>query len=59
LVVWTGGDPNVIPVPLRTVAADAKVQPPFVLKDRRGDLTVQVGWAILQKQPSYAARSQP
>ena len=58
LVVWTSGDPNVIPVPLRTIAADAKVQPPFVLKDRRGDLTVQVGWAILQKQPSFAAGSQ-
>ena len=55
LVVWTSGDPNVIPVPLRMIAADAKVQPPFTLKDRRGDLTVQVGWAILQKQPSYAA----
>ena len=54
LVVWTSGDPNVIPVPLRMIAADAKVQPPFVLKDRRGDLTVEVGWAILQKQPSYA-----
>jgi hypothetical protein len=54
LVVWTGGDPDVIPVPLRTIAADAKVQQPFTLKDRRGDLTVQVGWAILQKRPSYA-----
>jgi len=54
LVVWTSGDPNVIPVPLRMIAADAKVQPPFTLKDRRGDLTVQVGWAILQKRPSYA-----
>jgi hypothetical protein len=54
LVVWTDGDPNVIPVPLRMIAADAKVQPPFTLKDRRGDNTTQVGWAILQKQPSYA-----
>jgi hypothetical protein len=54
LVVWTAGDPNVIPIALRTIAADAKVQPPFTLKDPRGDLTVEVGWAILQKQPSYA-----
>ena len=53
-MVWTNGDPNVIPVPLRMIAADAKVQQPFTLKDRRGDLTVEVGWAILQKQPSYA-----
>ena len=58
LVVWTNGDPNVIPVPLRVIAADAKVQPPFVLKDRRGDNTTQVGWAILQKQRSYADRTQ-
>lgn len=54
LVVWTASDPNVIPVPLRMIAGDAKVQPSFVLKDRRDDLTVHVGWAILQKQPSYA-----
>jgi hypothetical protein len=54
LVVWTSGDPNVIPVPLRMIAGDAKVGPPFDLKDRRGDQTIHVGWAILQKQPSYA-----
>jgi hypothetical protein len=57
LVVWTAGDPNVIPIALRTIAVDAKVQPPFTLKDRRGDLTVEVGWAVLQKQPSYAERT--
>jgi len=57
LVVWTAGDPNVIPIALRTIAADAKVQPSFTLKDRRDDLTVEVGWAILQKQPSYAERA--
>jgi 4-amino-4-deoxy-L-arabinose transferase-like glycosyltransferase len=54
LVVWTNSDPNVIPVPLRMIAADAKIEPPFDLKDRRGDQTAHVGWAILQKQPSYA-----
>ncbi|HXX25716.1 MAG TPA: glycosyltransferase family 39 protein [Pseudolabrys sp.] len=59
LVVWTNANPNVIPVPLRMIAADAKVQPPFDLKDRRGDQTVHVGWAILQKQPSYAESSTP
>ena len=59
LVAWTAGDPNVIPIALRTIAVDAKVQPPFTLKDRRGDLTVEVGWAILQKQPSYAGIKLP
>jgi hypothetical protein len=59
LAVWTAGDPNLIPTALRTIAADAKVQPPFTLKDRRGDLTVEVGWAILQKQPSYAGIKLP
>jgi hypothetical protein len=54
LVVWTNSDPNVIPVPLRMIAPDAKIEPPFDLRDRRGDQTVHVGWAILQKQPSYA-----
>jgi 4-amino-4-deoxy-L-arabinose transferase-like glycosyltransferase len=54
LVVWTNGDANVIPVPLRMIAADAQVQPPFALTDRRGEHTVQVGWAILHAQPSYA-----
>jgi 4-amino-4-deoxy-L-arabinose transferase-like glycosyltransferase len=55
LVVWTGGDPNIMPVELRTVAADAAIQPPLLLHDRRGDSSVDVGWAILQPRPSYAA----
>jgi hypothetical protein len=33
------------------------VQPPFQLHDRRGDLVLDVGWAILQPQPSYASRA--
>ena len=36
VVVWTGGDPRVIPPELRTIAADAAVQPPFTLPYRRG-----------------------
>ena len=38
VVVWTAGDLHVIPPPFRTVAADAAVQPPFLLPYRRDDL---------------------
>ncbi|HEY2755908.1 MAG TPA: glycosyltransferase family 39 protein [Pseudolabrys sp.] len=54
VVVWTAGDLHAIPVEFRNIAADAQVQPPFDLKDRRGDSTVHVGWAILLPRPSYA-----
>jgi hypothetical protein len=54
LVVWTAGDLHVIPPELRTVAADAAVQEPFVLKDLRGDNVTNVGWAILLPRPSFA-----
>ena len=56
LVVWTGSDPQLMPVAFRNIAADAALQPPLVLKDRRGDSTLQVGWAILQAKPAYARR---
>ena len=56
LVVWTDGDLHAVPVAFRTIAADAAVQPPFDLPDRRGDLTTHVGWAILQPTPSFARR---
>jgi hypothetical protein len=56
LVVWTAGDPHVIPPQLRTIATDAAVQEPFVLKDLRGDKTTTVGWAILLPRPSIASR---
>jgi hypothetical protein len=54
LVVWTAGDPKVMPVELRTIAADAAVQAPFVLKNLRGDNVTNVGWAILLPKPQYA-----
>jgi Dolichyl-phosphate-mannose-protein mannosyltransferase len=54
VVVWTAGDLKTIPVELRNIAADAQVQPPFLLKDRRGDSSVNVGWAILYPRPTYA-----
>jgi hypothetical protein len=56
-VVWTGGDPQVLPVEYRTVAADAAVQQPFTLPFRRGDQVLNVGWAILLPRPSYAGLS--
>jgi 4-amino-4-deoxy-L-arabinose transferase-like glycosyltransferase len=55
LVIWTAGDLHVIPPQLRTVAADAAVQPPILLKDLRGGDFTNVGWAILMPTPSYAA----
>jgi len=54
VVLWTTGDLNVIPIEYRNIAGDAAVQPPFLLKDRRGDSSVNVGWAILLPQPAYA-----
>jgi len=54
VVVWTAGDLHAMPPELRTIAADAAVQPPFLLHYRRGDASLNVGWAILLPQPSYA-----
>src|SRR6185437_9316993 len=57
LVVWTYGDPKIMPAELRTIAGEAAVQPPFVLKDLRGDNVTNVGWAILLPKPSFAERT--
>ena len=54
VVVWTGGDPAVIPVALRGIAGDAQVQPPFTLPFRRGGHILTVGWAILRPLPAFA-----
>jgi hypothetical protein len=54
VVVWTEGDLKVLPVEYRNLAADAQVQPPFMLPSRRGDQVLNVGWAILLPRPSYA-----
>jgi hypothetical protein len=54
VVVWTAGDPAVMPVGLRRLAADAQVQPPFELPYRRGGHVLSVGWAILRPQPAFA-----
>jgi hypothetical protein len=54
VVVWTGGDPHVMPQALRRIAGEAQVQPPFTLPYRRGEGTLTVGWAILRPRPAYA-----
>ena len=56
LVLWTEGDLRVLPPQYRTIAENAQVQPPFLLPFRRGDNTLNVGWAILPPVPHYAAR---
>jgi hypothetical protein len=50
IVVWTEGDPTVIPQAYRVAAAGAQVQPPFTLPYRKGPLTLPVGWAILRPE---------
>jgi hypothetical protein len=59
VVLWTDGDPAVMPVGLRTIAGDAQVQPPFALPFRRGDHVLTVGWAILRPQPAFAFLKPP
>ena len=59
VVVWTAGDPDVMPIGLRRIAGDAQVQPPFTLPFRRGDQTLTVGWAILRPQPAFARAVMP
>jgi hypothetical protein len=54
VVLWTYGDPKVMPIGLRRLGADAQVQPPFTLPNRRGTGEVVVGWAILRPQPAFA-----
>lgn len=56
VVVWTSGDLKAVPIEFRNIAVDAQVQPSFLLRDRRGDSSVNVGWAILLPRPSYAKR---
>jgi 4-amino-4-deoxy-L-arabinose transferase-like glycosyltransferase len=59
LVVWTDGDLNAVPPRLRSIAVDAAVQPPFELRDRRGDSSIKIGWAILYPKPSFAGAIRP
>jgi hypothetical protein len=56
VVVWTEGDPRVLPVAFRSLASDAEIQEPFTLPYRKGSGEVQVGWAVLRPRPPVAMR---
>jgi hypothetical protein len=58
-VVWTSGDPRVLPPAFRAVAADAEIQEPFALPYRRVPGGIQVGWAVLRPRPAVALSSPP
>jgi 4-amino-4-deoxy-L-arabinose transferase-like glycosyltransferase len=47
VLVWTDGDPRVMPEALAVVAPGVKPGAPFELPYHRGDGTVHVGWAVL------------
>ncbi len=47
VVVWTIGDPHVVPPPYASAARNALVQSPFILPMRRGNGEVTVGWGII------------
>ncbi len=47
VVVWTVGDPRVVPPAYAGAAGDADVQMPFTLPMRRGNGEVTVGWGII------------
>jgi 4-amino-4-deoxy-L-arabinose transferase-like glycosyltransferase len=49
-VVWTDGDPQVLPPAFAAVAPGAEVGKPFDLPFRRGGNVLHVGWAILRPQ---------
>jgi hypothetical protein len=59
VVVWTNSDPKKMPVGFRKIAADAAIQPSFVLHHRLGSIRTTVGWAILFPLPSYAQIIRP
>jgi hypothetical protein len=57
VVMWTDGDPRVMPRAYRAIADDAEVQPGFSLPFRLGSHPdVQVGWAVLRPRPVVARR---
>ncbi len=49
-IVWTEGDPHVLPPNLAAAAPGAQIGTPFDLRYHRGDGVVHVGWAILPPQ---------
>jgi hypothetical protein len=53
VVVWTEGDPHVLPANLAAAAPGAQIGVPFDLPYHRGDGVVHVGWAILPPQTPH------
>jgi hypothetical protein len=49
-LVWTEGDPHVLPENFAAIAPGAKLGTPFDLPFHRGDGVVHIGWAILPPQ---------
>jgi 4-amino-4-deoxy-L-arabinose transferase-like glycosyltransferase len=47
-LVWTEGDPRIVPPSFMAVAPDAELGAPFDLPYHRGEGAVHVGWAILR-----------
>jgi hypothetical protein len=47
VVVWTDGDPHVVPAIYAQAARNAAVQPPLTLLMHRGNGEVTVGWGII------------
>jgi 4-amino-4-deoxy-L-arabinose transferase-like glycosyltransferase len=59
VVVWTAGNPRVLPPAFRAVAEDAEIQQPFGLPYRRVPGGIEVGWAVLRPRPAVALSSAP
>jgi hypothetical protein len=54
VVLWTVGDPHVLPNSYAAVARNATVQPPLTVPMRHGNGEVTVGWGIIP--PGRASR---
>ena len=54
VVVWTAGDPRVLPLRFRGMAEDAETQEPLALPFHAGSMVLNVGWAVLRPRPAFA-----
>jgi 4-amino-4-deoxy-L-arabinose transferase-like glycosyltransferase len=52
VVLWTSGDPRVLPAAYRTVAGATQIETPFTLPFHLGHRTLTVGWAVLRPENS-------
>ncbi len=48
VLVWTDGDPRVLPKNFAAIAPDAEIGAPFDIAAYHDNGTVHVGWAILR-----------